>query len=55
MVRNGHGGRAGISSPLHHDVTATLSDHLESVSFEDAADVFPGENTELTHAPLQSG
>lgn len=55
MIRNGHRHRAGGSALLHHHVAAALADQMESVLFENATGVMPGENAESTHAPLQSG
>ncbi len=55
MIRNRDGHRAGERVPLHHHVAAALADHLESVLFQNATGVSPGEDAELTHAPLQSG
>ena len=55
MIWNGHRQGSCIGSPLHYNVAAPLSDDLESMLLEDAADVSAGEDAELTHAPLQSG
>lgn len=55
MIRNGHRHRAGAGAPLHNHMAAALADQMESVLFKNATGVLPGEDAELTHAPLQSG
>ena len=55
MIWGGNRHCAEVRAPLHHDMTATLTDHLKPVLFEDAADGSSGEDAEFTHAPLQSG
>jgi hypothetical protein len=55
MVRNRYGHGARRASPLHDEMTASLSDNLKAVLFEDATDVSSGKDAELTHAPLRSG
>jgi len=47
VIRNWHRDGFGTGSTLHDDVTAAL--------FEYAADFSAGEDSKLTHAPLQSG
>lgn len=55
VVWNRHCHSPSVGSSLYDDVTAPLSDDLEAMLFEDAADLSAREDTELTHAPLQSG
>ena len=55
MIRDGHRDGAGVGSPLQDDMTAALADDVKPMLFEDTADISPGEDAELTHAPLQNG
>jgi hypothetical protein len=43
MIGDWHRSRSGGGLPLHHDVTATLSNLLETMVFEDPADLAAGE------------
>lgn len=55
MVRDGHRHSAGGGSPLRDHIAAALADERESMLLEYTTGVSPGEDAELTHAPLQSG
>lgn len=51
--RNRH--RPKVGPPLHNDMASALTDYLKTLFFENAADIPPGEDAELTHWPLRSG
>jgi hypothetical protein len=55
MIRNRDRYGSTIDTPLHDHMTASLPNELKAVLFKDAAQVPAGKDTELTHAPLQSG
>ncbi len=55
MIRDWHRDGAGVASPLQDNMAAALAYDVKPLLFEDMADISPGEDAELTHAPLQSG
>lgn len=55
VVRNRDRYGSTVGTPLHDDVTASLSNDLETMLFKDAAQVPAGKDAELTHAPRQNG
>ncbi len=55
MIRNRDRYSSNIGTPLHDHVTASLPNDLEAMLFKNVAHVPAGKDTELTHAPLQSG
>jgi hypothetical protein len=54
MIRNGHSYGPSLGPSLHDDVTSALLDDSEAMLFENRTDLLAREDTELTHAPLQS-
>jgi len=54
MIGHGHGDRALFVPSLHDNVASATPDNLKTMLLKNATDLLTGQNTELTHALLQS-